>query len=282
MRASPAEPLRDITDEEIESFQRDGVICLRGLFEPQWVERLRGAAEACMAAPTDMSAELAAARADEGRFFHDTFVWRHNADCRAFVFESPAAKIAARMMRSSKVNIFFDQWLIKEPGTPTHTPWHHDLPYWPVDGAQICTLWFALDPVTAESGAVEYIKGSHRWGQRFLPASFSGNPQYTEPLPPVPNIEAQRDSLDIVQYALEPGDCTLHHALVLHGAPGNRCLDRRRRAHVTRWAGDDAVFHPRPGIQEMPALPDIPPGGPIDSELWPRVWPVGGPVRAEL
>lgn len=262
-----------LTAEQIETYQRDGVVCLRGLFDRAWLERLRAAAEACLAAPTDMSAELAASREDPGRFFHDTFVWRQNTDCRAFLFDSPAADIAAQVMGATRINIVFDQWLIKEPGTPTRTPWHHDLPYWPVDGTQICTLWLALDPVTAESGAVEYVKGSHRWGQRFLPASFSGNPQYTEPLPPVPDIDAMRERLEIVQFELEPGDCTLHHALLLHGAPGNRRLDRRRRAYVTRWAGDDAVFHPRPGIQEMPELPDIPAGGPLDSDLWPRVWP---------
>ena len=48
--------------------------------------------------------------------------------------------------------------------------------------------------------------------------------------------------------------------------------DRRRRAYVTRWAGDNAVFHPHEGIQHMPPLPDIPAGGPLDSELWPVIW----------
>ncbi len=267
------EPARPITPRETETFREDGIVCLRGLFAPDWVERLREAAEAGLAAPSDMSAELAAARKEKGRFFHDTFIWRHNADCRAFVFESPAAQIAARVMDSRRVNIFFDQWLIKEPGTPTATPWHHDLTYWPVKGTQICTLWLALDPVDAASGSVEYIKGSHTWGRHYLPASFSGSNQYTEDLDPVPDIEAMRDELDIARFELEPGDCTLHHGLTVHGAPGNSRLDRRRRAHVSRWAGDDALYAPRPGLQEMPALPAIPSGGPLDSDLWPQVWP---------
>lgn len=75
-----------------------------------------------------------------------------------------------------------------------------------------------------------------------------------------------------MRFDLAPGACTLHHGLTVHGAPGNNRLDRRRRAHVSRWAGDDTVFHPRPGIQEMPPFPDIPPRGPLDSELWPCVW----------
>ena len=267
------DPLRPITGDEISAFQEDGIVCLRGLFAPEWIERLREAAEACMAAPTDMSAELAAAHNQKGRFFHDTFVWRHNADCRAFTFGSPAAAIAATLMGSNRVNIFFDQWLIKEPGTPTPTPWHHDLPYWPVNGTQICTLWLARDPVDATSGSVEYIRGSHKSGARYLPASFSGGSQYTEDLPPVPDIEAMRGNLDIVRFELAPGDCTVHHGLTVHGAPGNSRTERRRRVHVSRWAGDDAVYFPRPGIQEMPMEPGIPAGGRIDCDLWPQVWP---------
>lgn len=35
------EPLRPLADEEIESFRRDSVVCLRRLFDPQWVDYLR-------------------------------------------------------------------------------------------------------------------------------------------------------------------------------------------------------------------------------------------------
>ncbi len=163
--------------------------------------------------------------------------------------------------------------LIKEPGTPTRTPWHQDLPYWPIDGWKVCSLWLALDPVTAESGAVEYIKGSHRWGRRYKPATFSGQHDYQEPLPPVPDIEAMRDELEIVQFELQPGDCTIHHGLLVHGSPGNLQPHRRRRASVTRWAGEDVVYRPRDGLQDMPADPGIAPDGPIDCDLWPKVWP---------
>ena len=232
---------------------------------------MRESAEAGLQAPGELHAELAEERGEGGRFFHDTFVWTRNDTCKEFIFESPAADIAGKLMGSRKINIFFDQWLIKEPGTATRTPWHHDLTYWPINGEQICTLWLALDRVTAETGAVEYIRGSHRWGQRFRPASFGGGNQYTEDIPDVPDIDARRDEFDIVQFELEPGDCTVHHGLTVHSAPGNLSDSVRRRAHTSRWTGDDVVFHPRDGLQEMPAMPDIPPGAPLDSPLWPRI-----------
>ena len=262
---------RPISSDEREAFERDGIICLRKLFARDWIERLRDAAEESLNAPGELHAELAALRQESGRFFHDTFVWLRNDVCREFVYESPAAELAQSCMRTKKVNIFFDQWLIKEPGTETKTPWHHDMTYWPIDGQQIATLWLALDSVSAETGAVQYVKGSHRWNSKYRPASFSGSNQYTEELPEVPDIENMRDDLDIAQFDLEPGDCTLHHGLVVHGSPGNASSDLRRRAYVTRWTGDDVTYSPRDGLQEMPPPPDLEPGDPLDSELWPRI-----------
>ena len=264
---------RPITDVEIRTYREDGIVRLRGLFDPEVVETMRNAAEECMAAdPTDLTMEIARMQNTDGRFFFYTFLWLRNQKCRDFVHHSIAAEIAGRLMGASKTNIFFDQWLIKEPGTLIETPWHHDMPYWPVLGDHVCTLWLALDPVTAETGAVEYIRGSHRWGQRLKPQSFSGHTKFDEDLPPVPDIEAERDRHEMIQHALEPGDCTVHHGLLVHHAPGNSATDRRRRAYVTRWTGDDARFHPHDGVQHMPPLPDIPAGGPLDSDLWPVIW----------
>ncbi len=266
-----SQPLRDVTEREITTYEEDGIVCLRGMFSETWVEMLRNAAEASLQQPGELHAELAEQKSEPGRFFHDTFIWPRNDICRRFVFKSPAAKIAAKMMRSRKINIFFDQWLIKEPGTETKTPWHHDMTYWPIDGWQICTVWLALDPVTKESGAVEYVKGSHKWGDKYKPVSFSGGDQYKEELPEVPDIEANRDQLTFIQFELEPGDCTVHQGLIVHGSPGNSSSQNRRRAYVSRWSGDDVVFHPREGLQEMPPLPDLAGGDPLDSDLWPRI-----------
>ena len=267
-----AELPRDLTPNEIESFNADGVVCLRGLFSDQWIGKMRDAAEVGLGNPGNLHAELAEERDDDGRFFHDTFLWTRNETCRQFVFASPAAQIAAQLLQSEKINIFFDQWLIKEPGTTTRTPWHHDMTYWPIDGQQLCTLWLALDTVTAKTGAVEYVKGSHRWGKKFRPASFGSGNQYTEKIPDVPDIDAMRSELEIVQFELRPGDCTVHHALTVHAAPGNQSTTTRRRAHTSRWAGDDVTYYPRDGLQEMPPIPaEIRSGDSLDSDLWPKI-----------
>ncbi len=263
---------RPLTAEEIETFQNDGIVCLRGFFDRDWVEFLRDRIEEDIANPSGMVKNIDAEGAT-GRFFGDTFVCHHNQGFQTAVFDSPAAAIAGGLMRARKVNLIFDQILVKEPGTSTPTIWHHDATYWPVAGQQIATLWLALDQVSLESGAVEYLKGSHRWGQRFLAVSFDPDQQYDEDLPPVPDIEAARDDYDIVSFDMEPGDCTLHHGLTLHYAPGNKRSDRRRRAYIQRWAGDDVVYHPRPNLQRMLRDPGIESGAALDCELVPVAWP---------
>lgn len=265
------EPLRAITEDEAETYARDGVVHLKGLFDPEWIAHLRDQADLDMTTPGKMKHELAE-KDDPGRFFTDTFLWPRYPEFRSFVFDSPAAEIVGSVMRASRINIVFDQLLIKEPRTRQRTVWHHDLTYWPIKGDQVCTLWIALDPVTPESGAAEFVKGSHLWGQRYAPVAFRPEIDYAEDLPPVPDIEAMRDELEILQFSFEPGDCTVHHGMTVHGAPGNASETRRRRAHVSRWAGDGVVYDPRPGIQPMLWDPELAPGAPLDCDLWPEVW----------
>jgi len=265
------EPLRPLADEEIESFRRDGVVCLRGLFDPQWVDYLREQVEEDIRNPSGMVKNINA-RGASGFFFGDTFVCHHAGGFRKAVFESPSAPILAALFAASRVNLLFDQILVKEPRTSTPTTWHQDITYWPVAGTQVATLWLALDRVTRATGAVEYVRGSHLWGKRYLAVSFDPDQRYEEDLPPVPDIEAARDEYDIVCFDLEPGDCTVHDARLLHGAPPNDSPESRRRAYIQRWTGDDVTYNPRPNLQRMLRDPGIPPGAPLDCDLFPLVW----------
>ncbi|BBK41374.1 phytanoyl-CoA dioxygenase [Allostella vacuolata] len=261
-----------IGEAEIEAYERDGIVCLRGRFDAGWIARMAAATDAAMAAPGP-HAEDYTPPGRPGRFFGDLDLWQRHDAFRRFVFESPAAGIAARLMRASRVNFFYDQLLVKEPGTAERTPWHQDQPYWAVDGRQVCSIWLPFDPVPADA-CVEYVAGSHLWRQQFNPQHFSdGTPYAGTGLPPLPDIEAARGRLDIRRWDLEPGDCLVFQAMIVHGAPGNRQAGRRR-ALATRWTGDDATFARRPGEVAIPTSdPGLAHGQAMDCALFPRVWP---------
>ena len=259
-----------LSDESIETYQRDGVVCVRALIDPVWVAELQDLVDRNIAQPSTMVRNIDEPGAS-GKFFGDTFVSHHIGEFRRFIQDSPAADVVAACMGSSKINLIFDQILAKEPQTSTRTTWHHDATYWPVAGDMIGTLWLALDHVTVETGAVEYIKGSHRWGKRYAAVSFSPEDTYQESLESVPDIDAHRDAYRFACYEMEPGDCTIHHGLTVHGAPGNHSATKRRRAYITRWAGDDVTYNPRPNLQRMLRDPGIAAGEPLDCELFPVV-----------
>lgn len=269
--ATEATAIRAVTDAEIAAYETDGVVCLRRIIDDDWLALLRAETERELADPGPLVLDLT--RGMKGKFFANTFICHHRPGFMDFVRNGPCAAIAAQITRSRTATLLFDQLLVKEPGTETPTLWHHDATYWPVAGFQLATVWIALDPVTAESGAVEYVKGSHLWGKRFKARAFVDDGLYKDDLPPLPDIDAERDRHEFIQFALEPGDCTVHQALAVHGARGNSRSDRRRRAYIQRWCGDDVTWDPRPNIQPVLRDPGLKPGDKLPCDLFPRVWP---------
>ncbi len=266
----PARPLRAITAAERETYERDGVVCLRRIFPAGWLEFLAGAVDEAMANPGPHAEEYE--REDgSGRFFGDLELAERLPSFRRFALESPAAEIAGRLTGAARINFFYDQLLVKEPGTAARTPWHQDQPYWAVSGRQVCSLWLPLDPVP-ENVSVEYIRGSHRWPE-FNPAHFSDGSAYADTgLPALPDIEAERSNHDIAAFAMEPGDVLAFQAMIVHGAPGNNGR-HRRRAVSTRWTGDDARYCVRRGEVSIPTEdPGLKHGERMDCERFPVVW----------
>jgi ectoine hydroxylase-related dioxygenase (phytanoyl-CoA dioxygenase family) len=257
------------------AYDRDGVVCLRRQFDAAWVERLRAAVERDLAHPGPSATNFAEG-STAGKFFGDMFMWRHDPDFRAAALESPAAAIAARLMGSGSADFFYDQLFVKEPGTAHPTPWHQDLPYWPVAGRQIATVWIALDRVDRSNGAVEFVAGSHRWGTRFRPTPFRKGHEVkftASELAPIPDIDAERQKHDIKWWTMEAGDCLVFDAMIVHGAPGNLTPGARRRGLALRYTGDDVRYDPRPGTFDFPHKPDLAAGAPMTCALFPRAWP---------
>jgi ectoine hydroxylase-related dioxygenase (phytanoyl-CoA dioxygenase family) len=275
-------------DPAIEAYQRDGAAVLRGVLSGTWIDRMRGAIERIVAKPifgSDFS------RPGDARFIGDMFTWTHDADVEAFLTESPLPELAATVMRAKTVRIFYDQLFVKEPGAMHPTPWHQDLPYWPVRGEQVLSIWVPFDTATPENGVVTYVRGSHRWPQLYRPAPFAASGTraaeqravaYAEQAyPSMPDIEGRRDEYEFLTWTLEPGDVLLHHPRTVHGAPGNSSAVNRRRALSARYIGDDARWEARPGhFMLMPQLaplkiPQLQSGDPFGGPLFPRVWPRG-------
>lgn len=267
-----------LAPEEIAAFERDGVVCLRGLFGSEWIERLRAALERNMKSPGPWHRSITKP-GQPGNFYYDSMMWRFDADFRAFAEQSPAAEIAGRIMGASAVHFFYDQLFVKEPGTLDPMPWHHDLPYWPFQGKQVCSIWLAIEDVTAASSGVEFVAGSHAWGKWYLPTlPYDDNKKFESVgLEPCPDFGARRGEagLRFLTWDMQAGDCLVFSALTVHGSGGNTAMTHRRAALSTRWLGDDAVWDPRPTTATYyydPDGPGLAPGEKIGGRHFPEMW----------
>src|SRR3546814_16929843 len=160
-----------------------------------------------------------------------------------------------------------DNWFAKRPGTSERTPWHHDT----VIEGPFCSVWVALDP-TPRQATLEFVRGSHAWGQTLMPKSFfsdsakrsavdqfyadfhgdKSRPDARE-FGEIPDIESNHDAYDIIGWDMEPGDCVLFDARTIHGAPGNHS-ERTMRRFVTRWVTSQSVVAAH-GQDMIDALP---------------------------
>lgn len=258
----------------VTEFHNDGVTVMRGVFN-DWIDGLRKGVDFNMQNPGPMGREYLE-DGQPGRFFGDYCNWQRIDEYRQFMFDSPAAEIAAELMESTTVRIFHEHVLVKEPGTDKVTPWHHDQPYYPVDGRQVCSLWIPLDPVGIET-CPEFIAGSHNWGRWFTPRRFTGTDYQREDSDheTVPDIDAHRDEYDIRHWDLQPGDAIAFHYLTVHGAPSNRSATHRRRGFAARFLGDDTVYAERAGdiSPPFPGLEQrLKPGDPMHADEFPLVF----------
>ena len=244
---------KTIGEDLISEYEAAGAICLRGFFDEHWVERLRAAVQR-----RSESGPQALSRRQAAFSFTELFMARSDPEFREFVLESPAAAIAAQLMRSRSVRFYFDQIFNKEPGHLEISPWHNDQPFYPISGEQVCSVWVALDRVTKESSGLQYISGSHRWEKR--------------PEGDLPDIEQVAARSTLLCWDMEPGDCLVHSGFTVHGASGNMSSDNRRRALATRWIGDDVVYRVCEKARAELQVPGLLTGDPLPAgEPFPEV-----------
>jgi len=150
------------------TYERDGVVCLRGCFNAAWVARAAAGLERQSSAPGPLS-QVFPARKGSGAFLSHLHGWRRDPDVRAVALDSPLPQAVAEILGVSELRLFYDQSFTKEPGADAPTPWHQDLTFWPVQGGPLVSAWIALDHVDGESGAVHFLRGSHLLPERYRP-----------------------------------------------------------------------------------------------------------------
>ena len=240
-----------VTNEMIESYDRDGAVLIKGLLK-DYVDDLRKGVEYNIQNPGEYAAENLKP-GETGRFFDDYCNWQRIEEFHKTIINSDVAEVAGALMKSQRVQLFHDHVLVKEPGTSKATPWHSDGPYYFVKGHQTISLWIPLDPV--RDASLRLVAGSHKWPKAVLPTKWlSEEDFYPNPDEYMPAPDPDKEEMRVLEFPMDPGDAVAFHYEVLHGTRGNNSANRRR-AFSLRLFGDDARFTERQG-RTSPPFPD--------------------------
>jgi hypothetical protein len=88
-----------------------------------------------------------------------------------------------------------------------------------------------------------------------------------------PEIDAHRQDFDLFCPDLEPGDCLIFNAHVVHGSSSNHSTEVPRRAFSTRWAGEGVTYDPRHATMPLLWSHGLTAGEPLAGPLFPQVLP---------
>ena len=251
-----------VQPEALRAYHEDGAILLKSVFGEPWISDLR------------VSADRTLSQSDN--YFHRQRVWENDDVCREFCLNSSAPAIAAAFMGSSKINLLYDQVFAKTAGDPA-TPWHNDLPYWPVRNGRAITLWLALDAIRFNSGPLEFVAGSHLWKKWYQPFTVEKDGRQAafyedteSAFEPLPDFEAERNKHRILCWEMDPGDVIVFDGMTVHGAKANNSAVMRR-GYAVRFTGDGMTYHSDKEVNKIIVNPHLKDGQPLDSDQYPAV-----------
>lgn len=262
-----------VTQDHIDRYRADGVVCLRRVVDEVWLKRLQEAASSIIDDPGSSGGIV---RPSHGGMVSISFMWRQPGVIRDFIFESSIGETVGKVIGAEHIRIFHDHLFSKPPMSPMVMPWHLDATVWPTKGEMAPNIWIALSPVNQENGRIEFLAGYHQYCVENK-IEYGMKPEQGDGL--CPDFEGERNNPDFphrfVTWDLEPGDAVVFHPSTPHYSKGNCSPDAPRSGLALRMFGDDATWNTEPSYKmEIPgiAYDSIHDGDSINHELLPVVW----------
>lgn len=203
-----------LSPEEVEQYERDGYVEFKQpVFTPSEFDRLRSIFEEHLASGENLDCP-------------------HFRDARLLEFLlSDSVLDLVEPVVGPNIGLWASGFICKAPQAGKATPWHEDSAYWAgrVDTmVGICTVWLAIDPAFPANGSMGVLPGTHKEG------GFSD--YYAVDM--VDAIFDQEiigvDDSQAVYFHLEPNECSLHEARIIHGS-GPNTSEYRRAGYTMRY-----------------------------------------------
>jgi phytanoyl-CoA hydroxylase len=207
-----------LTDAQLEQFERDGFILLRGFVDRGRCEKILAAAKEEIEKrepPIETEGEYTGSNNPTLRRLRQ--VYDRRAEFRDWMTDAQIRPMLRQVLHDTPVLTLahHNSIMTKMPSSSTESRWHQDRRYWHFENDNLVSVWLALVEEKMQNGVLEFIPGSHKFDYR--PEQFDEETSFMTGLPENDALIAHK-----VHYDLHPGDIVIFHCRTLHHAYNNK------------------------------------------------------------
>ncbi|MCC6681023.1 MAG: phytanoyl-CoA dioxygenase family protein [Phycisphaeraceae bacterium] len=254
-----------LAHEQIDRYQRDGVLVYPGFLDQAEVAELKAAVlEAIDTMGRNRVAPGGRKIEDDDSYYNKVFtqrlnLWRISDTVKRYMLDAELGRMLCRLAGVQAMRVWHDQALIKEPFA-NPTAWHLDNPYWSFNSPQSISIWIALEPATAYNGCMCFLPGTQRMARFECPPIGQSMSDLFAAYP-------QMAQVDSIAAPMQPGDCSFHNGLTAHGAGAN--MTRTRRIAMTcAYMPAGSRFNGQQNILPDDYFQSLKPGDVLENDEW--------------
>lgn len=200
---------------QIEQFDRDGAILLKGLFDRDEIDLLRRSAK-----EDKQLDDHSFGREDGEGGTVRLSLWNHPGQgiYGAFARCNRMVDTAEQLLRDEPYH-YHSKMIMKDARVGGAWAWHQDYGYWYSNGVltpNLVSAFIAVDRATDENGCLQVIRGSHHCGR--IHHQLTGEQAGADP----ERVRAIVERFEVQYVEMNPGDVLFFHSNVLHRSDQNK------------------------------------------------------------
>lgn len=210
-------PMYILSNDEVQTFHRDGYVIVRNLFSAEEINKLYDLATSDSVVKNnafDLNDQT-------GKKTKLTLWFKPGNDLYSLLIRSERMVYSAAKLLDSDAPVchFHTKLMQKEPKVGGAWEWHQDYGYWYKNQFlfpdQLISIMVALTGANKENGCLQVIKGSHKLGR--VNHGFAGEQVGADMV----MVNHCLDTMEHVYVELQPGDVLFFHSNLLHRSEAN-------------------------------------------------------------
>ncbi|WP_144213875.1 phytanoyl-CoA dioxygenase family protein [Shewanella donghaensis] len=235
----------ELSKQDIEDFNRDGYVIIKGYYNPLEITRLQE-----FAFNDDALYQNAWDKKDSQGAVSKVCIWQETGNDFYSMFSR-----GRRLVDSVEKILGEDTYhtstkiMMKEPFVGGAWEWHQDFGYWHKDNLMMypkaISCMIAINDATVENGCLQVLKGSHHIGR--LDHNKTGDQKGAD----MTFVEQAIKHHELINVELEAGDVLFFHCNLLHKSNQN-CSDKPRWSMICAYNAtsnqafydNEAIYYP--------------------------------------